>query len=256
MANRHQRPWLIWLGVAFAVSTFLGLGVHASCLLLECGPTREWVPLLTPFVTISALILGYYVWIDQTKLKRQFEVAEKVMLAFIAADDVLNYARNDMFSTAEVKDRPKPEHENEAEARIKDRWYVVLKRMGEGRDDLNGLRQSELLAALYIGREAKDAMAEMWSIVIAVRTSAQMLISTASDAVFIKGLPEENRASFSANLRQWEADCSRHLSLPDDKGQRIPDANRINQRISAARMKIQAACAPYVHTAEIWPKSG
>lgn len=49
------------------------------------------------------------------------------------------------------------------------------------RETLVALREAELLGALYLGRDAKDALAELSSVAIAVRTSAGMLMMTATD---------------------------------------------------------------------------
>jgi len=207
--------------------------------------------MLTPFVTVGALILGYYIWIDQTKLKRRFEVAEKIMLAFINASDTLDFARSDFFTEVDTKDREKEPNESDREARIKNRWYVVLKRLADRRDSLNSLRESELLGALYLGKPAKDAIAEMWSIVSAVRTSAQMLIMTASDQIHIKELPTENRASFNKQVKRWEVDCSKLLFLSDQNSKKEEIPNPINARIEAARAKLKKVCGPYLSTADL-----
>jgi hypothetical protein len=248
---QHRQSWLVWLGVAFFVSAALALALHATCLMLECGPPRDWMPLLTPFVPISVLIVGYFIWIDQTKFKRRFEVAEKVMLVFIAARDTLEYARSDMYTGAEVEDRQKPTGESDKEARIRDRWYVVQKRLYDRRETLVALREAELLGALYLGRDAKDALAEMSSVAIAVRTSAGMLLMTATDQAFKEMVEPENRESFKQSVKRWKADCSRYMKLRDEKLRPLANPNPLNARIEEAAVKLKKVCGPYVSTADL-----
>lgn len=253
MISSPQQNWLIWLGVAFLVSGFCALGLHASCLLLECGPPRDWLPLLVPFITIAALIVGYYIWIDQTKLKRRFEVAEKAMLVAIAADDLLSYARTDASYAGEAKDRLKDSAgESEDVARIRDRWFICLKRLGDGRDKLLALREVELLCGLYLGKEAKDAIAEFSAIANTVSISASMLISSAHDIANIRYLLPEQAQSLNALVKQWEVDCSRFQVLYDEKWKAIPNSNRLNVRTEAARAKLKEACARYLDTSDLW----
>jgi hypothetical protein len=208
------------------------------------------MPLLTPFVTIGALIVGYYIWIDQTKLKRRFEVAEKAMLAFLAARDILAYARLDASFAGDADDRPKDANESPAEARIKDRWYMPLKRISQRWDELRALRETEMLCALYLGSEAKTAIADVRTIVSNVRTSAEMLIMTAHDATNIQYLPPENAESLRKEIKQWEVDCSSFATLYDAGFKAIPGSNRINARLDDAEKRLRRACAPYLLTAE------
>jgi hypothetical protein len=242
---------MIWLATAFLVSAMAALGLYASCLLLECGPAKDWMPLLTPFLTMSVLIVGYYIWIDQTKLKRRFEVAEKAMLAMIAATDVLDTARSDFYTDADCRDRTKPAGENPEEGRVRDRWYVVLKRLFDRKEELIALRETELLCSLYLGADAASAVAEMSFIAIKVRTSAEMLMMTAPDYVGIKHLPPEEAKQLRPQVKQWEVDCSKHLWLQDEQFKRIPNSNRINIEIENARAKLKKACAPYLSTVDL-----
>lgn len=250
-SHPYRQPWLVWLGVAFFVSAALALGLHAACLMLECGSPRDWMPLLAPFMPISVLIVGYYIWIDQTKLKRRFEVAEKVMLAFIAARDAVEYARHEVWEEAEVEDRKKAPDEPDKEGRIKDRWYVVQKRLYDRRETLSALREAELLAALYLGRDAKDALSEMWLIANAVRTSARMLMSTATDQVYVEMLPPENRESFKETVKEWEANCSSRMIIRDKKFRPVENSNPLNTRIDDATTKLKRVCGPYLSTADL-----
>jgi hypothetical protein len=243
--------WIVWLSVAFVVSSFCALGIHAACLALECGPPSQWMPLLAPFVTIGALVVGYYIWIDQTKLKRRFEVAEKAMLTFLAAKDILAHARLDMSYSGEADDRPKEPNESPQEARIKDRWYMPLKRLSAGWDELRKLREAEMLCALYLGTEAKAAVAEMQSVIQAVRASAQMLIMTAHDAVYIDALPSESADSLIKQIKEWEANCSSLVVRFGANQKPIAASNQISARIEQAEARLRKACAPYVRTAEL-----
>lgn len=248
----HQEfRWLIWLAVAFVVASFCALGLHAFCLMLQCGPPRDWMPLLAPFVTLGALIVGYYIWIDQTKLKRRFEVAERAMLALIAATDALEYARLDAYGLEYVADRPKDPTETPAEARIKDRWYACLKRLSERAKELNELREIELQCGLFLGAESREAVAEIARVARDVRTSASMLMMVARDYSERQYLPDDNRKKLETRVRQWEVACSSHLELLDDDGEWLPGSNKVNARIEEARDKLKRACAPYLITAEL-----
>jgi len=240
----HQLQWFIWLGTAFAVSVFLALGVHAACALLECGPSRDWLPLLTPFVTIGVLIVGYYIWIDQTKLKRRFEVAEKVLLGFVAAEEALAFARSEFWNSAEVADREKPTQEGPDEARIRDRWYVVLKRLWDRRETFKGLAELEVLSGMYLGRDAKQAMHELARILLEVRTSAEMLIETATDRAL--GATDD----LKKEINRWESHCSGRTKILDKHRGPNEPANPVNDRLQAVKQQIQTACRPYLQLEE------
>jgi hypothetical protein len=247
----YNYRWFVWLGVAFFVSAALALAMYSGCQMLQCGPTRDWMPLLTPFVPISVLVVGYYIWIEQTRLKRRFEVAEKLMLVFAAASNTLEFARLDFYTDEDVKDRPRADDEDAREGRIKDRWYVVLKRLYDRRDTLIGLREAELLGALYLGAEAKSALAELSAVVATVRAAANTLMSSAREQADARFLPKHNRQSFLAHVRQCEVDCSTFAVLFDESHSAIPNSNRVNARIEAARVKLKAICGPYLLTADL-----
>jgi hypothetical protein len=177
-------------------------------------------------VTSIFAIISLRAWRRQLIGKRRFEVAEEVILAAHRAQGALEWIRNGFSFSTEAEDRPKPSGETENEARLRDSYYVPLKRLRDSAETFIGLSKAYLLCKVHFGSEAAKAIDEILRIQNNIAIDAKMLLDdVGNDDGVSKELRKEMRESIWGGLNP-----------------KNPVTNRLNDAVN----KIDEICARYL----------
>lgn len=127
---------------------------------------------ITAFFAVRSL----RAWRIQLVGKRKFEVAEETILAANKAFESLQWIRNGAVFSNEAKDRPKEGPELDNDARLRDTYWVPLKRIHDSADQWAELGKVRLLCKIHLGSEAADAAEELFKVRREVTVASRMLV--------------------------------------------------------------------------------
>jgi hypothetical protein len=167
-------------------------------------------------------------WRNQLIGKRKFEVAEDTIVAAYKARDALDWIRNPGVWSSETIDRPTQEFETESEKRLRDTFFVPIKRIKDTSEDFAQLGKMRHLCQAHFGDEASSAIDEFFKIRNAVSIAANMLIEHVGEPS-----GDDSNKKFYADLR-WEI-----WGTGSDK-------DKLKPRIDVALQKLSDICTQHL----------
>jgi hypothetical protein len=178
-------------------------------------------------VTVAAIaaIYGINAWRRQLIGGKRAEVAEKALVAFYEARDVLQEARSPASFGNEGKTRPRQEGETEAQAGRLDALYAPAERLISQREFFMTLNASRYRFAAYFGSETAAPFLAVLRLRNRVLLAVRMLVTTD----LARAPPD-----LVQQIRRWERD----IWLVGD------ERDEITREIEQAVEQIETVCRP------------
>jgi hypothetical protein len=180
-------------------------------------------------VTAFFAIKSLNAWRSQLVGKRRFEVAEETIVAAYKARDALNWIRNPATWSNEKVDREPDPSETEGQKRLRDSYFVHLKRIKDTADDFAQLGKVRHLSKIYLGDDTATAIDTFFEIRNEVAIAANMLIDHVGEPPgnsedFYKeqkwviwgtgGKLDLIKPKIEAALKTLETSCDKYLQPP------------------------------------------
>jgi hypothetical protein len=158
--------------------------------------------------------------------KRRQEMAEDLLSGFYQARTVMQSVRSPLSFESEGAERPRPDYENEAQARSRNIYYVPLARLKKHSEFLSDFMSKRYRAQAMFGAGIGGAFQSVHEVVGAVQVSSDMLIQMAGE-----GLDPTTRRQFEKDI-WW-------TNLADDS---------LDQKIQQAIQAVEAICRPILES--------
>jgi hypothetical protein len=141
--------------------------------LLKAAPPI--VQAMSILVTAIFAVKSLHAWRTQLVGKRRFEAAEEVIMAVYRVKDALEFVRSPASTSDEAADRPRSADENPSDARMRDTYFVPLKRLRDAAEDFVQLQKVRVLSKVHFGEEAVNHIKMLFQARAEVIVAAQML---------------------------------------------------------------------------------
>jgi hypothetical protein len=147
-----------------------------------------------------------------------------VLSAYRVAEK-LEWIRNGAAFDNEMAARKRDSNENESEARLRDSYWVPLKRIADSSEDFAALNKARLLARVHIGIEAANAIEELLRVRVEVHTASQTLVRSVGQLGGNQDFLEKMRCKI------WAMD---------------DEHDELTKRSKAALAKLDQVCLPHL----------
>ena len=212
---------------------------------------------LTPFILF---VLGVVIWRHQLSAKCRFEVAEQVLAAFHKASDGLSTLRSAIVWAGEIENaKPKKDEKKDGEEQADDEGprtkseeqqrqerRVAMHNVYVARAETMSaafaeLRTAQILADIYFGRAAADAMGVLFQGRQQVFAAVAGLYGNAfrQPRTSLPPSSREQHRQFEVSMRRLLAEHRAGDGTPDETDQ-------LSQRVDAARTALEGACRPFL----------
>ena len=144
--------------------------------------------MLTAIIAAFVGIKGLTRWREETVGKRKSELAEHVLADFYQAKDIFEWVRFPISYPEEGAARPRNDGENDAEARVRDAYYVPIQRLAKEAEFLGAMQARKYRFVALFGADAGIPFRELKEIQAEIVTAARMLARGNANALHLPDL--------------------------------------------------------------------
>ncbi|HEY4135783.1 MAG TPA: hypothetical protein VGO34_11270 [Alphaproteobacteria bacterium] len=191
------------------------------------------------FTAVIGIFVSLTWWRVQLIGKRRFEVAEEALTTFAKAHDAMIYVRSSGGYASEASTRPRAEGESPEEARVRDLYFIPIKRLRDVSADLAAVITVQGRCRYHLGRET----AELMGVLLGARNEVLAAVGTLQQI----DLAHVGRGATQITPPgRWRlTNIMWASSLPDDV---------LSPKLDAAKARLEEICEPHLgYGSAFWP---